>query len=114
MDLKRIIANNIFILRNQHKLTQEDFAKKLNITRGHLSHIENGDNMPSAEFIKDVCSNFNVSADWLLDSHIILNKEIVFSDKDLTAILKFHNLNSKTQDAILNLMSELFEIDPKK
>ena len=115
MDLKKIIANNIFILRNQHDLTQEEFAEKINITRSHLSHIENADNMPSAEFIKDVCQSFGVSADWILNTYPQDPKDVLsFNDIDLIAVSKFHNLSYKMQQAVLNLISELEEIELKK
>ena len=72
MDIKKIIANNIYILRTTNDLTQKEFADKLEIkfTRGHISKIESGGHVPSAEFIKAVSNAFNVSADWLIDTKI--------------------------------------------
>lgn len=111
MDLKRIIANNIFILRNKYGLTQQEFADKLhmNLTRGHISHIENGDNMPSAEFIKSVCISFNVSSDWLLDCNISNPHSYSFTDKDILVATKFHDLDSTTQNAVLNLINTILD-----
>jgi transcriptional regulator with XRE-family HTH domain len=113
MDLKRIIANNIFILRQQYKLTQEEFAEKLKVTRANISHIENAVSMPSAEFIHDVSLAFGVSTDWILNSNIN-TKDIIFNDKDIMALIRFHNLDSHVQDAVLNFITELLEISSKK
>lgn len=111
MNLKRIIANNIFILRNQYDLTQQEFADKLNmqLTRAQISHIENADNMPSAEFIKSVCTAFNVSADWLLNSniHYPSDPKIQLTSDDITAILKYHSLPDKIKVAIKILMDSI-------
>lgn len=114
MDLKRIIANNIFMLRNKYNLTQEEFAQKLNVTRGHISHLENGDHFPSAEFIKDVCLSFHVSADWIINSNINLKEDFIFNDKDLLAIVGFHSLNDRMQDIVINLINELAELNTQK
>lgn len=114
MELKKIIANNIFMLRNKYKLTQEEFAQKLNITRGHLSHIENGENMPSAEFIKDVCCSFDVSADWVMNLSINTKEGLYFTDKELLAIVSLNNLDNETEDIILNLIEGLIKNKFKK
>lgn len=110
MDLKRIIANNIFILRNQYDLTQQEFAEKLNmqITRAQISHIENADNMPSAEFIYAVCITFNVSADWLLKSNVTTNGYTInLSSDDITAVLKYRALPDKVKVSIKLLMDSI-------
>lgn len=110
MNLKRIIANNIFILRNQYALTQQEFADKLHIqlTRSQISHIENADNMPSAEFISAVCKAFNVSADWLINSNINnpgLN--ITLTSDDINIILKYRKLPSEVKNAIKTLLDSI-------
>lgn len=67
-DLKTLIGSRIKFLRELRNLSQEDFAKSLgiDISRGHISRIEAGRNMPSAEFIKSVADIYNISADWIL------------------------------------------------
>lgn len=68
-NLKIIIGNKIRYLRTLYNLSQEEFVEELdiNMSRGHISGIERGLHMPSAEFIKVVCTKFNVSTYWLLD-----------------------------------------------
>lgn len=111
LELRKIIANNIYILRNEYKLTQQEFADKLNIgvSRGHISHIENGTNIPSAEFIKAVCVTFNVSADWLLKTISDPLNPQALSNKELNLIKKFNYLTEVSQNLILQLIEELLK-----
>lgn len=110
MNLKRIIANNIYILRNEHGLTQQEFANKLNIniSRGQISHIENAENMASAEFIDAVSRVFNVSVTWLLSSNIsIPGPQLNLTDDDIDLAVRYHNLPDKIKFAIKNLIDSI-------
>lgn len=116
ISLKRIIANNIYILRNQNKLTQEEFIKKLNInmTRGHLSHIENGENMASAEFIKAVSDAFGVSAEWLLNSNITKTPNLDLTQEDLLILTKLNLLPEDVKKSIHSLLDSILDTNYKK
>lgn len=109
MDLKNIIANNIYLLRCQHKFTQEQFAEKLGnaYTRGHISHVELAKHMPSAEFIRDVSTAFNVDVNWILQSNpsSYPNVDITFEDIDLA--LKIGRLSFESKVLIENLINLL-------
>lgn len=115
MDIKRIIANNIFILRNYYKLTQQEFADKLNIniTRGHISRIENGSHIPSAEFVKAVSDAFGVSADWILANNINSYTDITdidLSSLDLELLFKLKSLPSEVKENLLTLIESINKI----
>lgn len=102
MDLKKIIGYNIYSLRMKYKLSQEEFAKKLTpyCSRTNLGKIENGQTIPSAEFIKSVCIAFNLSADWLLDINNNTNTE----PPQNVFLSKFNNLDKEAQQTILTLI----------
>lgn len=110
MDIKRIIANNIYTLRNKYKLTQKEFAGKLTVkfARGHISRIEIGNHIPSAEFIKSVSESFDVSADWILG---LQNKSIpdiqAMTNDELELLFKFRTLPVDVQKNILNLIKSI-------
>lgn len=106
MDLKRIIANNIYMLRNKHKLTQQEFVEKLSIgyTRGHLSNIENGIHMPSAEFIRSVSDTFGVDTNWILSAHNKEYPDLVISDNELELILKYRQLPDDAKISINDII----------
>ena len=59
------LKERIIKIRKEHKLRQEDFAKKLNITRNAISLIETGHRNPSDRTINDICTVFNVNEKWL-------------------------------------------------
>ena len=54
-------------IRLDNKLTQDEFAQKLNVTRVAVSKWELGKSYPSIENLKTICSMFNVSFDDLLE-----------------------------------------------
>lgn len=53
-------------LRKQKKLNQIELSSKLGVDNSQFSKIENGKLMPTIGHIMEICSIFNVSADWLL------------------------------------------------
>jgi transcriptional regulator with XRE-family HTH domain len=107
MDLKRIIANNIYMLRNKYNLTQQEFVNKLNIgiSRGHLSNIENGQNMPSAEFIKVVADTFNIDVNWLLDSHYKTYPDLALDDCDLEFLIQYRKLPEEIKQSFKSIIN---------
>lgn len=54
-------------LRDRFKLSQEDVAKKLGVSRVSLSQIENGERKMTAEEVAKLSNMFKVDADILLD-----------------------------------------------
>lgn len=65
-------------VRKTAKLNQEQFAKTLGISRGHISNIEKGKDSPSSSLVKLLCSTYNVSEDWFLhgDGEMALSWDI--------------------------------------
>ena len=66
MELKHIIAKNITELRKKHKLTQAEFAEKLNYTDKAISKWERGESVPSIDILKNISDMFGVTVDYLL------------------------------------------------
>ena len=86
-------------LRVQKDLTQNQFAKKLEITRSSVSYYEKNAIYPSIEILIKICQYFDVSADFLLG--LSDTKDFQFShltDEQVEIILKtinqFEQLNS--------------------
>lgn len=52
-------------IRTDHKLTQEEFAKRICIGKSALSRLESGVNNPGDQTIKLICSEFGVRREWL-------------------------------------------------
>ena len=53
------------IIRLKLKLTQDDFAKKINVTRSAISNYEKGTRNIMNRVIADICREFNVNEEWL-------------------------------------------------
>ena len=53
------------IIRLKLKLTQDNFAKKINITRSHISALEKSKRTITDRSINDICREFNVNEEWL-------------------------------------------------
>ena len=54
-----------FLRKNHLKLTQEVFAKKINISRANLGNIETNRINITERVILDICKEFNVNYQWL-------------------------------------------------
>lgn len=65
-DLKMTIGNRVHNLRTSHNLTQAQFAEIIDISINFLSEIENGKKGMSQDTLYKLCSNFAVSADYIL------------------------------------------------
>lgn len=59
---KRIIQ-----IRKEHHLSQEEFAKKLHVTRQAVSRWETGETTPNIETLKQLSHLFHISIDELLN-----------------------------------------------
>lgn len=66
--------NRIKQLREENKITQEELAKRLNLTsKGIVSMYEKGDRKPSLEILVKLSEIFNCSIDYLLGKSDIKN-----------------------------------------
>ena len=52
-------------LRKFKNLTQDEFAKRLNLSRNYVWMIEKGERTPADRTISDICREFRVNEKWL-------------------------------------------------
>ena len=57
---------NLRLLREEHKITQREFAKELGISKTTLCYYEQGKVSPSVEMLIKLADFFNCSIDYLL------------------------------------------------
>ncbi len=57
---KEKLGNKIQKLRKEIGLTQEEFAEKLNISRTHIGHIEQGRKSPSMKLMEKIAKALRV------------------------------------------------------
>ena len=83
------LSEKIKKIRNDNKLTQEQFAEKMLVSRTAVSKWENGTCYPSIDSLKYMSKLFNISLDKLLSSEEIL----ALADKENKKnISKYNNL----------------------
>lgn len=59
------LGDRIKVVRKHFSLNQSDFGKKIGIGIAAVSKLESGDNNPSEQTIRAICSEFCVRRDWL-------------------------------------------------
>ena len=83
------LSKKIKQIRNDNKLTQEQFAEKMLVSRTAVSKWENGTCYPSIDSLKYISKIFNVSLDKLLSSEEILE---ISKTENQSNISKYNSL----------------------
>lgn len=101
-------------LRKMLKLTQEDFSKKINMSRSNLCAIETGRVTISNRVLKDICKACSVNENWLKSGEGEIFS-IIDEDEQFHRILGewLLNCDELTKDTVLSLNQltrEEFEI----
>ena len=74
-------------IREVLKLSQEEFGKRIGITRAAISNIEKGIRNPSEQTIKFICKEYKINQNWLKSGigEMFSNDQDIFLD-DLTEL----------------------------
>ena len=101
-------------LRKRLGLTQQAFADRLKIARGHIGAYEVGKNAPSDAVISLICKEFNVNEIWLRtgeggDDNMFtkVNEEDRFS-------INLGKLSRIENQMARNMLNAIAEADPEK
>jgi transcriptional regulator with XRE-family HTH domain len=105
-----LVGKKISALRKENKLTQDDLASKLFVTRQNVSKWEVGTTFPSLDTLVELTKIFNVSIEELL----CLEEDIVINDDD---IFVGHNrifiINSIIDGSVkVDVPSVLYQMSP--
>lgn len=63
------LNNRIKTLRNELNLNQEDFGKRINLSKFAISNYENGRTGIPDRVINDICREYSVNEEWLRDEN---------------------------------------------
>ena len=74
MDQEKI-GKFILELRKKNNLTQKEFAEKFGVTFQAVSKWENGKNIPDIAILKQICEEFNIDINEILDVKTNIKKE---------------------------------------
>lgn len=91
------MKERLLILRKELKLTQSEFAKKIQISRSHLSGLENGTRNFTERVISDICREFYVNRNWLVNGDgdmfidiLVEMDEFNTADKDVQEMVRLY------------------------
>lgn len=89
-------SEQIKMIRGRSKLTQEELAKKLNVSRQAVSNWENNRNLPDLEMLIKISSVFEISLDKLILGDAKINKmtEKLIKDTDENRKAKFNMITT--------------------
>lgn len=109
------IAERIRHLRkNELKMTQDDFASKIDISRSNIGNIEIGRIAVTERIIASICREFSVNEEWLRTGSGEMFKqpsdEIGYYVEDL---LEYDGHGNPFYDMIIEMMKKYQELDEK-
>ena len=87
--------------RKRLDLTQDDFSKKLDISKGFVAKVEKGHQQPSAMFLMQLFKTFDISIDWLLSGRgqkLILPEDHILNRLDDKTIQILELMDSELTD----------------
>lgn len=113
------LVERIKQLREQSKLSQQELADKLNVTKQAISQYERGIRKPDYETILSLCDLFNVSSDYLLGKTNMTLRMVTEEDleklscqltpSEQTLLTGFRKLNTTGQEKAIDYVEDLTE-----
>ena len=101
----------LVLLREQNKLTQQNVASILNISKKTYNHYETQENIIPIKHLEILCNHFNISIDYFLGlSNNINYKNSSNVDKIKAGIRlkEFRKENKLTQKELANILNTTF------
>lgn len=105
-------------IRKEVGLNQEEFSKRINISRSNLSNIEIGRVISTDRVINDICSEFKINESWLRtgegEKYIIQNtfslddyvKENNMTDIELEILKLYFSLDVETRTKAIDFFKQ--------
>ncbi|MBQ7892149.1 MAG: helix-turn-helix transcriptional regulator [Erysipelotrichaceae bacterium] len=84
MNAQQFIGEQIKNLRIQHKMSQAELARKLNVSDSIISGYERGVRTPSIEVLLNLKDTFGVSLDYFITDEIEKHARLMVDLTDLT------------------------------
>ncbi|WP_373205241.1 helix-turn-helix domain-containing protein [Clostridium tertium] len=101
------INNRIKIIRKAENLSQEEFGKRINLSRSQIGCYENGIRDITERSINDIAREFNINREWLLTGEGEMYNKI--SDEEEFAFLMGTLAASDNPQlkALINVLSQI-------
>lgn len=106
------IGKRIFASRNAKKMTQDELARLMNVTRGAVGSWEHGRSLPPAKNFLKLASILGVSVAYLqLQTDEPCEEKEDMPKSEINLLYYFRKLNKDGQDAVLSVI-ESFVCNP--
>ena len=113
------IGSKIKELRVSQKMTQNEFAERLGVTKSSISSYENGSRLPSYDILIKISRIFKVSTDYLLgcidnksqtvNVSGLTEKQIVSIRSSIDAYRAFNAIREQVPQDVQKLLDEIIE-----
>ncbi|WP_371296803.1 helix-turn-helix domain-containing protein [Ruminococcus sp.] len=101
-------------LRKELKLTQQEFADKLNIKRGAVANYEIGRNEPIDAVVSLICKTFNVDEGWLRSGEGNMFLELPEEDEEAAYVSELlEDVDNDMYKIIKEVMHTYSKLSPK-
>lgn len=99
-------------LRKSLNLTQDEFAKKLGLSRNYIWMIEKGERIPPDRTVSDICRIFNVNPKWLRNGEEPMIMPALDDDADFISDL-LNAVDNPFIDLIKSVMTVYKDLTPE-
>lgn len=100
-------------LRKELRLTQEEFAYKIGLSRSYVNLIEMGKKIPAERTIKDICRIFNVNDKWMDTGEGNMFLPAISEEADYVSEL-LESVDNPLYDLIKAIMKTYLEADERQ
>lgn len=110
------IGDRVLQIRKENKMTQDDFAKKIKLSKNFVWMLEKGERVPSDRTISDICREFSISEEWLktgngdmyiipIEEDALIISELIEKDSPVYDLVKsiikiYKDLDAKSQEVL--------------
>lgn len=95
-------------------MTQEDLAKRLNVSKGAIANYENEVSTPKPDILFDVISALKCDANYLFQDMVDLKDETVLSSEEYRVVTKYRRLDEISKATVDNVISFEYEQSIKR
>lgn len=112
-NMKKSCQSNIYKLRTEKGLTQEELANSLHIGRDSIVQWETGKRLPAIDKAIILADSFDVSVDYILNrtacrsvENDYIQKQLGLSDKAINALKRFHRSDSAAKKELMDTLKQ--------
>ncbi len=101
-------------IRKYYELSQENFGKRINITRSSVCKLETGENNPSSQTIALICKEFGINETWLRTGEGGDENMLAKISEDDRFSLNLGKLSATENQRVKNMVNAIAEASPEK